>query len=324
MDSFFNYYGCNNKNNQNGKEDKVLIEINEIDSFLENLSKKDSLHGTVLIADRDNILLKKAYGFKDLNHSERHTIDNKIGLASMAKMFTAISIMVLKSEGKIDLDSSVRDYLPQMGNQFLKDSVTVRQLLSHTSGLGNYWDYTTETDQNNLDTLYHLIVQNDSLESHGNFRYSNSGFIILGKIIESVSGIEYDKYVKNKILEPLNMINTQSFLPDGGNNSTLNDLFNFSQALRSNNLVKQTDIEEMRTKQSKANYGLGFQLNFIGDRKIYGHPGGFFEENSPLGVASALDIIDDKYTVIVLTNRNPSMGGVKARNFILNFIAKKE
>ncbi len=315
---------CNTKNNQNSKEDKGLIEISKIDNFLENLSHKDSLHGAVLIADGDNVLLKKAYGFKDLNHSEKHTVDSEIGLASMPKMFTAISIMMLKSQDKVHLNASVGDYLPQIENQFLKDSVTVRQLLSHTGGLGNYWDYTTESDQNNLDTLYHLIIQNDSLESHGNFRYSNSGFIILGKIIESVSGMAYNKYVKTKILEPLNMINTQSALPDGGTNSTLDDLFKFSQALRKNKLVKQTDIEEMKTKQSKANYGLGFQLNFIEDSKIYGHPGGYFEENLPLGVASTLDIIDDKYTVIVLTNRNPTMGGVKARNFIFNFIAKKK
>jgi len=75
----------------------------------------------------------------------------------------------------------------------------------------------------------------------------------------------------------------------------------------------------MISKQSEEDYGLGFKLLFKGQSKIYGHPGGSFEDNSPLGIASALDIIDERYTVIVLTNRNPRMGGSKARSFILDY-----
>lgn len=319
-------YNCKNEENKSLKNQdrNGQVDISKIEVFLKNQSQKDSLNGTVLIADGEKILLKKAYGFKDLSHTEKHTVDDKIGLASMPKMFTAISILKLKSQGKIDLDASLKNYLPKIKNQLLRDSVTVRELLSHTSGLGNYWDYTTESDQNNLETLYKLIIKNDSLDKIGSFRYSNSGYIVLGKIIESISGTSYAKYVERNILKPLKMNNTESVLPDGGSSSTLDDLLKFSRALRNNQLISQNDFKEMITKQSAANYGLGFQLNFKGQSKIYGHPGGYFEDNSTLGVASALDIIDNKYTVIVLTNRNPTMGGVKARNFILNYLATEK
>lgn len=314
----------NNKNKPSFNEDgKKQISLIEIDSFLTSQAVKDSLNGVILIADNDEVLFKKAYGFKDLSHTEKHSLESKIGLASMPKMFTAIAIIKLAESGEIKLNNTVGNYLPEIKNQFLKDSVTIRQLLSHTSGLGNYWDYTNESDQKDLDKLYHLIVMNDSLKSHRKFRYSNSGFIVLGKIIESVSKVPYNEFVENNILTPLSMNNTQSVLPDGGSSSTVDDLMKFSKAIRNFELISKSDFDDMITKQSDANYGLGFQLNDKNDKEIYGHPGGYFEENTTLGVASAMDIIDNRYTVIVLTNRNPSMGGVNARNFILNDLTKQ-
>lgn len=318
-------FGCKNSNSQlkNEKSKTDTINITKIKDYLNNQARKDSLHGVVLIADKDKILLKKAFGYKDLSHTEKHSLESKIGLASMPKMFTAIAIIKLTESGVIKLNNTVGNYLPEIKNQFLKDSITIRQLLSHTSGLGNYWDYTNESDQDDLDKLYHLIVMNDSLKSHRKFRYSNSGFIVLGKIIESVSKVPYNEFVENNILTPLSMNNTQSVLPDGGSSSTVDDLMKFSKALRNFELISKSDFGDMITKQSDANYGLGFQLNKKNDKEIYGHPGGYFEEDTTLGVASAMDIIDNRYTVIVLTNRNPSMGGVNARNSILNDLTKQ-
>ncbi|WP_286761815.1 serine hydrolase domain-containing protein [Salegentibacter sp. UBA1130] len=319
-------FGCKNSNSQEkkGKSSSHALNIIQIEEYLNNQAKKDSLHGVVLIADKDQILLKKAFGYKDLESSKKHSVDSSIGLASMSKMFTAISIMELKSQNKIDLDASLGNYLPKIENGFLKDSITVRELLSHTGGVGNYWGFTSDSEQNDFDTLYKLILKKVSIKDHGNFQYSNSDYIILGKIIESISKMSYTAYVENNILRPLEMNNTSVGLPDGGSNSTVDDLFKFSRALRNNQLLPKELIEEMRSKQSNANYGLGFQLNFKGESKIYGHPGGYYLDNTTLGVASALDIIDDRYTVIVLTNRNPGMGGSSVRNFLLDYIASKK
>lgn len=169
-------FGCKNSNCQlkNEKSKADTVNITEIKEYLNNQARKDSLHGVVLIADKDKILLKKAFGYKDLSHTEKHSLESKIGLASMPKIFTAIAIIKLAESGEIKLNNIVENYLPEIKNQFLKDSVIIRQLLSHTSGLGNYWDYTNESDQEDLDKLYHLIVMKDSLKSHRKFRYSNS------------------------------------------------------------------------------------------------------------------------------------------------------
>jgi len=320
-------FSCKNQKSQLKVEQdkKNLIEISEIEVFLENQAKKDSLNGTVLIADGDNILLRKAYGFKDLNFSKRHLVEGKIGLASMPKMFTAIAIMQLESQGKIDINASVGSYLKDVENKFWQD-ITVRELLSHTSGLGFYWDYTDEDVTYTLDDLYKFIKEKDTLpKEQGIFNYSNNGYIILGKIVEDITSLTYMQYIEKNILNPLNMLDTEIGLSDGSYfKSTVDDIFKFSRGLRTHQLIKKEKFEEMISKQSEEDYGLGFKLMFKGQSKIYGHPGGSFEDNSPLGIASALDIIDERYTVIVLTNRNPRMGGSKARNFILDYIASNK
>lgn len=318
--------GCKNSNNQieNEQSKNNTFNVSEMEEYLDNQAKNDSLHGVILIADKDQILLKKAYGYKDLNQSKEHTVDGKIGLASMPKMFTAISIMQLTSQGKIDIENPISHYLKDFENPLWKD-ITVKNLLSHTSGLGFYWGYPPEEVSADLDSLYEVIKKRDTKPNERNvFNYSNNGYIVLGKIIQEVSGLSYKEYITKHIINPLKMYDTQLGLPDGGHfESTADDLLKFSKALRSNKLISEKILNEMKSKQSDENYGLGFKLGFIGESKIYGHTGGFGSDDTVLGIASAMDIIDNRYTVIVLTNRNPSMGGPKALSFILKYLSKK-
>lgn len=320
--SILSIIGCKNSNNQikNEQSKKNTLNISEIEEYLGNQAKKDSLHGVILIADKDQIILKKSYGFKDLNQSEKHTINGEIGLASMGKMFSALSIMKLNSQGKIDLDASLKKYLPGIQNKFLRDSITVRDLLSHRSGLGHYWDYTTDEEQQSLNKIFESIVQNSDIKKDGQFKYSNSGYIILGKIIEVVSETTYEDYVNKNIFKSLSMNNTSATSPDGANHSTLDDMYRFANALKKSRIVKEETLNQMIEKQPDVDYGLGFKVFHKNKSKVYGHTGGFFQDNTTLGVASALDIIDDKYTIIVLTNRNPRMGGSKARKYILDYL----
>lgn len=324
--SILSIISCKNSNNQIKKEQskKNTVNVSEIEEYLDNQAKKDSLHGVVLIADKDQILLKKAFGYKDLNKSKKHTIDGKIGLASMPKMFTAISIMQLASQDKIDIDNPIGIYLKDLENPLWKD-ITIKNLLSHTSGLGFYWDYPAEEISADLDSLYAIIKKRDTKPNERNvFNYSNNGYIVLGRIIQKVSGLTYMEYLTKHIINPLKMNDTQLGLPDGGNfKSTTDDLLKFSKALRSNKLISKKILDEMISKQSDANYGLGFMLNPKTKVKKYGHTGGFASDDSGLGIASAMNIIDDRYTVIVLTNRNPAMGGAKALSFILKYLSKK-
>ncbi|MGC6479419.1 MAG: serine hydrolase domain-containing protein [Flavobacteriaceae bacterium] len=318
--------GCKNPNREITKEPpkKNTTTLSEIEEFLDDQAKKDSLHGVVLIADKDQILLKKAFGYRDLNQTTNHTLGGKIGLASMPKMFTAISIMQLASEDKIDIDNPIGIYLKDIENPLWRD-ITVRNLLSHTSGLGFYWDYPPEEISADLDRLYTLIKKRDTTpKRQGVFNYSNNGYIVLGKIIQEVSGLTYEEYLTEHLIEPLKMSNTKLGLPDGGHfTSTADDLLKFSKALRNDKLISREVLNEMKRMQSDENYGLGFKLGFIAKSEIYGHTGGFGSDDTVLGIASAMDIIDDRYTVIVLTNRNPAMGGPKALSFILNYLSKK-
>ncbi|MEM6630173.1 MAG: serine hydrolase domain-containing protein [Bacteroidota bacterium] len=298
--------------------------ISKIKKYLSQQAAKDSLHGTVLIADGDSILVREAYGFWDTEHTQRHSPIGKIGLASMGKMFTGISIMQLASQGKIDLDKSIGTYLQDIKNRTLRNQVTIKELLSHRSGLGSYWGYTTESDQGNLDRLYQLILEKEKVKKNRKFSYSNSGFILLGKLIEVISGMTYEQYVKVNILKPLKMYDTEIGISDGGGNSTVDDLFKFSMGLRNHQLLSEQSFDAMIQDQSNNNYGLGFTVEIRNNHKIYGHRGGFYIENTVIGVASGLDIVNDSLTVIILTNRNPGMGGGDARNFMLNVLTDNQ
>ena len=160
---------------------EVPYYIVEIDSFLKVQEEKDSLHGVVLIADRDVILLRKSFGFFDVQKTKPHKVDGKIGLASMPKMFTALAVMQLESQGKINIELPVGNYLPALQNSFWGDSITAKELLSHTSGLGFYWDYTNDSVNYSLSDLVELILEKEGIPSErGKFAYSNNGFIVLG------------------------------------------------------------------------------------------------------------------------------------------------
>src|SRR5690606_16033264 len=115
------------KKNVDKKEDGKILEIK---SYLAEQAKKDSLHGVVLIGKNDEILLNEAYGYVDLDSIERHTLESQIGLASMGKMFTALSIMKLESQDKLDLEDLVSKYLNDIENIVIKDSVKIKHLLS--------------------------------------------------------------------------------------------------------------------------------------------------------------------------------------------------
>ncbi|AUC16560.1 hypothetical protein BTO06_16010 [Tenacibaculum sp. SZ-18] len=173
--------------------------------------------------------------------------------------------------------------------------------------------------------MYETIKKRDSKPKEQNiFNYSNNGYIVLGKIIQNVSSLSYKEYLTKNLINPLKMFDTEQGLPDGGGfKSTVDDLLKFSKALRNNFLIRKEVLAVMRTKQSDANYGLGFMLNPKEKVKKFGHTGGFSSDDSGLGIASAINIINDRYTVIILTNRNPSMGGAKVLSFIINHLQKK-
>ncbi|MBS9463518.1 beta-lactamase family protein [Flagellimonas sp. 389] len=301
------------KKNVDKNEDGKILEIK---SYLTEQAKKDSLHGVVLIGKNDEIILNEAYGYVDLDSIEKHTLEGQLGLASMGKMFTALAIMKLESQGKLALEDLASKYLNNIENNVIRDSVKIKHFLSHTSGLGSYWDELGDDERgNDLEYIYSLIKNDTLVGSFGKHNYSNSGYIFLGKIIEKVTGMPYSEYVQKKILNPCQMSSTEINSPDGGGKTTAEDMWKFGQALRKKEFVDDK-FKIMIQKQSDGDYGYGFMVKTLNSSKIYGHTGGYWEEGEKLGVASALDIIHEEYTVVVLTNRNPSLGGKKVRDYL--------
>ena len=244
--------------------------ILEIEKKLNKIGEKEKFSGCVLIAKNEEIILKKAYGFANLSHQVTNKIDTKFGIASMGKMFTALAIMQLKEQDKLRLNQTVGEILPNYPNQTVKDSVTIHQLLNHTSGLTDFFNSEFEFKaKHTVRTLndYFSLFKNDSLlfSPGTKYSYSNAGYIVLGMIIEELTYGTYYDYVRENIFLPSNMINTDNYETDssidnlaegyikkdengvwktsvymkgakgssaGGAYSTIEDLFNFALALR--------------------------------------------------------------------------------------------
>lgn len=297
------------KNSLSTEDDK----IEKIRDFLDERASKDSLHGVVLIGKNDKILLHEANGYVDLDAIEKHTLNTQIGQASLGKMFTAIAIMQLESEGKIDLEDLVSNYLDDIENPTIRDSVKIKHLLSHTSGMGSYWKElraSNEIKGDELDFIY-ALVKNDSLLSPVGkaFGYSNSGFILLGKIIEVVSGMTYSDYINKNIFNTSEMTDSEIKVSAGGGKGTAEDLWRFGQALKKGKLLAESKLEIMTRKQSDVGYGYGFMLNETNGIRSFGHNGGFWN-GEKLGIAAYFFILENGYTIISLSNRNPDLGGI--------------
>jgi D-alanyl-D-alanine carboxypeptidase len=285
-----------------------------------------------------------------------NTLDTKFRIGSMNKMFTATAIMQLVQAGKIDLDAPFGNYLQDYPNKSVSGTVTIRELLTHTGGTGDI--FTPEYFKNRLkirtlQDYIDLFGERPLLFKPGSkFDYSNYGFIILGRVIEVVSGQDYYSYVHDHIFVPAGMNSTGSLpedvaVPDrsigytmmngsqlqpntdtlpyrgssaGGGYSTVSDLLKFANALQAHKLLDarytQMMIEGKVPMGAPGDqYAFGFGDRFVNGIECFGHNGG-----AP-GMYGDLDFCpSDGYTVVVLSNLDPPAGSVV--EFIENRLPK--
>jgi CubicO group peptidase (beta-lactamase class C family) len=243
----------------------------KIDEVMNAFVKLDQFSGTVLVAKDGKPLYAKAFGEADKDHHVKNTLDTKFNIGSIGKTFTGTAIMQLAERGKLKVTDPASKYLD--GFPF-GDKITIHHLLSHTSGTFNYFAH--PEFQNKMftirsvnDALPLIYDQNLRFETPGEqFLYSNSGIVILGAIIEKITGQRYSSYIRENILQPLGMndtgINyleqiienrasgyvkspTSTFsrnifaVPpanaDGGIETTVGDMLKFDQALYGDKLV---------------------------------------------------------------------------------------
>jgi CubicO group peptidase (beta-lactamase class C family) len=187
----------------------------EIERHAEFAAARDVFSGVVLVANGSKVLLQKAYGMGEKSFSSPNRLDTKFNLASLDKMFTGVAIGQLVSAGKLTFDDTIAKVLPEYPNHEIAARVTIHQLLTHTSGMGDALKPEMRERKKKFRTPrdYFPLFVNDPLqfEPGSGWYYSNAGFVLLGAIIEKVSSQSYFDYVRDHILVPAGMTNTGYF-----------------------------------------------------------------------------------------------------------------
>lgn len=201
-------------------ETKTSLEaaIHEIEQHVSDAAATDRFSGVVLVAKGENILLNKAYGLADESSKSANELDTKFNLGSMNKMFTSVAIAQLVQAGKLSYEDKLSKVLPGFPNKEAADKITIHQLLTHTSGLGDYFSpeffANREKFLNPGDYLPVFGSQPLLFEPGTSWRYSNFGYVVLGAIVERVSGEGYFDYVKAHTFQPAGMSNSDSYSID--------------------------------------------------------------------------------------------------------------
>ena len=170
----------------------------------------------MLIAQDGISILERAYGYGNRNYEVLNQLDTKFNLGSMNKMFTAVAILQLVEQGKISVDDKVIEHIPGYPNQEVAETVTIHQLLTHTSGMGDFFtqEYreASKDRYKELDDYLPLFVDHPlQFEPGTRGSYSNAGFIVLGMIIEETTGQTYFKYIDENIYQPCGMTESGSY-----------------------------------------------------------------------------------------------------------------
>lgn len=304
-----------------------------LSAHADELARQDRFSGAALVARDGKVLLQKAWGLANREAGISNTPDTKFRIGSMNKMFTAVATLRLVEAGKLALADPIGKHLPDYPNKDVASKVTVRHLLTHTGGTGDIFDQDFERNRLTLreHSDYVKLYGSRGLthEPGARHEYSNYGYILLGVLIEKVSGAPYYESVRRLVFEPAGMTSTGS-LPEtedvparsvgytrpgawvpntemlpwrgtaaGGGYSTVGDLLRFAQALESGKLLSKQTLAEATRPQEKR-YGYGFGAGGEGRLRSYGHSGGFPGMNGTLRIYPELG-----YVVVSLSNLDP-------------------
>ncbi|MGH9967304.1 MAG: serine hydrolase [Pyrinomonadaceae bacterium] len=198
---------------QNKTQNKTPTKAAKIDEVLRTARRYRLFNGSALVAEEGKVIFRKGVGLANMEWNIPNTPDTRFRLGSITKQFTAALILQLVEQGKIKLDGKISAYLPS----YRKDTgekVTVHQLLNHTSGIPSYTSLAgfiadVSRDPFTVDEFVKKYASNNlEFEPGSKFSYNNSGYFLLGAIIEKVTGQTYENVLKEKILDPLGMKNT--------------------------------------------------------------------------------------------------------------------
>jgi CubicO group peptidase (beta-lactamase class C family) len=310
----------------------------DMDAYLQAAVRHEQFMGSVLVA-RDGVpLFERSYGFANIEHGVPNTSATVFRIASLTKQFTGMAILQLQEQGKLKVDDTVCRYLDDCPAAWRP--ITLHQLLTHTSGIRNFSGLPDWDEERGLRRYRHAelveVFRDLPLEFKPGekYKYSNSGYHLLGLVIERASGKPYAQFLHESIFAPLGMLHTAytdnreivagrasgyysrgtrlvtaPFLDPtatyaaGGLTSTTGDLLRWDQALYTDRLVSSRSREAMFTP-FKDGYAYGWRIGTAFDRRTMEHSGSFNGFSSYI-----LRFPDQRVTVIVLGNGDRMSGG---------------
>lgn len=280
-----------------------------LSDYLDGLAENKNFSGVVLFAHNEEVLFHRAYGLANRSYNVQNTTGTRFNLASVSKMFTAVAIASLEEAGRLSYNDPIGLHLDSgWVSAEVGAKVRIENLLNHTSGLGNYWDKWDAYANSIRDLEDYQPIISDALAfvPGADYQYSNTGYLLLGAIIEKVTGKNFYDYIQGTIFDPCGMMDTGYFEmdiphphlatgyfedredsnrlktnalilgirggPAGGAWSTALDMLRFMLVLRSDRLVNAQTREILWTTMPMSpEYGYGFQIkdNWVG------HWGGF-------------------------------------------------
>ena len=308
------------------------------DKYLQAQVSINEFSGVVLVAQKGNIIYKKAFGYAEREWKIPNTVETKFEIGSLTKQFTATAILQLAEEGKLSLDNKLSMYYPGYPKG---DSITLHMLLSHTSGIADYTGlpefYSRHTLPLTKDSVIALFRDKPFTFSPGTkWSYSNSGYFLLGCIIEKVTQMPYELYLQEKIIKKIILKNTAvnridsilSFRAKGYSKnekgrwknadyfsmelpfsagamiSTVNDLYQWQNALLKSQVISSSMLTKMITPW-RSSYGYGLLIDSFEHHQRISHGGAIPGFTSWLGCFPSDDI-----SIVVLSNNDANANAI--------------
>lgn len=326
-------------------------DIKKLDSAFTELYKSNRFNGTLLYAEKGKVLYKKAFGVTDYRTKQPLLTTSSFNLASVTKQFICMGIMMMKERGQLAYDDDCRKYIPELPY----DSISIRNLMTHTSGIPEYFDvfqrYKTPLDTLTNEKMIRLFEAHKpalDFATGVKWNYCNTNYVLLVSIIERISKMPVDAYIKNNILNPLGLKDTYVYhllmpsipsnhvygfeetgeirrlndltpfdgvVGDGNIYSSVEDLYKWEQSLYTEKLVKKQTIDEAFrpvTLKDGSTYPYGFGWGIEKDK-----PGEFSHTGGWVGFANLIyrDTTNNR-TIIQLSSGSNGWGIRTARKFI--------
>lgn len=313
-------------------DEKAQAIASGVDALLSSLARQGAFSGSVLVAQGDQVVLSQGYGLADREKGTPNTPGTRFRLGSVTKPFTAMAVLILQAEGKLNVQDRICTCIEDCPAAW--QDITIHHLLTHTSGIADLteqpdFDRRKATPSPPLQTIARFKDLPLGFRPGEEWRYSNSGYIVLGAIIEQVSGQSYEAFLQQHIFDPLEMSDTgydhnrddlavgyadRSRKADyidmsipfaaGGLYSTVEDLYRWDRALTTDRLIPRELLDQMFTPQAPtreyggAGYGYGWFIGKPFGRSWIGHAGG-------IEGFSAIDswFPDDETYIILLMNQ---------------------